>query len=77
MIRCRVAANPEAKTPGLIPQPGTHWQGLRAGSRIAPVMCPEHEDQKAGACPSCTHHASPDPAARAAEVRQAIKEAKK
>lgn len=59
---CRVAGNPEAKTPGLIPQPGTHWQGLAAGKTIAAPMCPEHEQHKAAACPECAAQAVPRPA---------------
>ena len=58
---CRVASNPQAKTPGLIPEPGTHWQGLAAGQRIAPVRCPEHPQQKAAACPDCAEEATPKP----------------
>lgn len=50
---CRCAADPGMRTPGLIPEPGPHWQGTPAGSRLAPVMCNNHPDHKAGGCPDC------------------------
>lgn len=49
----RVAANPEAKTPGLIPAPGPHWQALRSGARLAPIDCPEHPGNPSGRCRPC------------------------
>lgn len=57
----RVATDPEARTPGLIPAPGPHWQGTRSGSRIAPVRCPEHDDQPASRCTRCREEAVPPP----------------
>ena len=56
---CRCAADPDMRTPGLIPTPGPHWQGLAAGSRLAPVMCVTHPEQKAGSCPACFKAAVP------------------
>ena len=50
---CRVAANTAAKTPGLIPEPGAHWQGTAVGQRQAPVMCPDHPDQRLTRCTAC------------------------
>lgn len=49
----RVAANPDANTPGLIPQPGTHWQQTTVAGRIAPPACHDHPDQPAGRCLDC------------------------
>jgi len=59
---CRIAANPDAHTPGLIPTPGTHWQGTTAGLRPVPIMCIRHPDQKAGHCLKCFKAARPKPA---------------
>jgi len=56
---CRVAANPDMRTPALIGDPGPHWQGLAAGSRLAPQMCVTHPEQKAGACVECFKAAVP------------------
>ena len=56
---CRCAANPDMRTPALIADPGPHWQGLAAGSRLAPVMCTEHPEQKAGSCAECFKAAVP------------------
>jgi len=58
---CRCAANPDMRTPSLIADPGPHWQGLAAGSRLAPVMCVTHPEQKAGSCPECFKAAVPRP----------------
>lgn len=49
----RVAANPEANTPGLIPSPGPHWQGTVVASRIPPTMCGIHPEHRALGCPEC------------------------
>ena len=59
---CRCAANPDMRTPSLIADPGPHWQGLAAGSRLAPAMCVEHPEQKAGSCQECVKAAVPKPA---------------
>jgi len=56
---CRCAANPDMRTPALIADPGPHWQGLAAGSRLAPVMCVTHPEQKAGSCAECVKAAVP------------------
>ena len=58
---CRCAANPDMRTPALIADPGPHWHGLAAGSRLAPVMCVTHPEQKAGGCPECVKAAVPRP----------------
>jgi len=59
---CRVAANEQIRTPALIAEPGPHWQGLTAGSRLAPVMCQDHPERKAGGCPECWEARRPPPA---------------
>ena len=56
---CRCAANPDMRTPALIADPGPHWLGLAAGSRLAPVMCVAHPARKAGGCPECFKAAVP------------------
>ena len=59
---CRCAANEDMRTPALIADPGPHWHGLAAGSRLAPVMCVTHPEQKAGSCEACVKAAVPKPA---------------
>lgn len=59
---CRCAADQSMRTPGLMPTPGPHWAGTPAGSRLAPVMCSEHPERKAGGCPECVAAAVPKPA---------------
>ena len=56
---CRVAANEGMRTPALIADPGPHWLGLAAGSRLAPQMCVTHPEQKAGSCAECFKAAVP------------------
>ena len=58
---CRCAADLTMRTPGLIPTPGPHWQGTPAGSRLAPVMCSEHPERKAGGCVDCLAASVPRP----------------
>ncbi|MFK5691309.1 hypothetical protein ACI3EY_16750 [Ornithinimicrobium sp. LYQ92] len=49
----RAAADPEAKTPGLIPAPGPHWATTATGRRTPPTMCGVHPDHRAAFCPDC------------------------
>ena len=70
---CRVAANWEARTPALIAEPGTHWQGLATGQRLAPVMCPEHPDQRLGLCRPCVDARTPMPD----EIRELARQARR
>jgi hypothetical protein len=56
---CRVAANEGIRSPSLIADPGPHWLGLAAGSRLAPQMCVTHPEQKAGSCRECFKAAVP------------------
>ena len=56
---CRCAADLEMSTPGLISQPGVHWQGTTVAKRPVPVMCQTHPAQKAGGCVECFKAAVP------------------
>lgn len=58
---CRCAANPQMRTPALIPEPGPHWQGTETGQRMAPVMCVEHPQHPARNCLECVALAVPPP----------------
>lgn len=49
----RAAANLEARTPGLIPQPGPHWQQTTAGKNLPPTPCGVHPAHPALGCPEC------------------------
>ena len=57
----RVACDRDARTPGVIPAPGPHWQALRSGQRHAPIPCPFHDDQPASRCTTCRAEAVPPP----------------
>ena len=57
----RAACDKDARTPGVIPAPGPHWQALRAGSRLAPIDCPEHPGEPSGRCTECRKEAVPPP----------------
>ena len=57
----RAAVDKNARTPGVIPAPGPHWQELRSGTRLAPIPCPFHDDQPASRCKSCAEEATPPP----------------
>ena len=59
---CRCASDLEMATPGLIPQPGQHWQGTTVAKRPIPVMCSEHSGHKAGDCRVCASLAIERPA---------------
>ena len=57
----RAAVDRDARTPGVIPAPGPHWQALRSGTRQAPIECPEHPGQPSGRCRPCAdQRATPD-----------------
>lgn len=74
---CRLAANPDLRTPAILPDPGTHWQGTLTGSRPAPVMCPDHPTWKASACtdsgPCRAASDAADHAAGVAAVKAALR----
>ena len=59
---CRCAANPDMRTPALIADPGPHWLGLAAGTRLAQQMCVMHPARKAGGCVDCQSMSVPKPA---------------
>ena len=65
----RAAVDKDARTPGVIPAPGPHWQALRSGTRLAPIPCPEHPDQPAGRCQPCAaERATPEQIKQAREL---------
>ena len=65
----RAACDKDARTPGLIPAPGPHWQALRSGARLAPIKCPVHTDQPAGRCEPCAaERATPEQIRQAREL---------
>jgi hypothetical protein len=69
---CRLAANPDLRTPAVLADPGTHWANTTVASRTPPVMCPEHVTQPARDCPDCRAQAVTDKVAvseLAAKVR--------
>ena len=57
----RAACDKDARTPGVIPSPGPHWQALRSGSRQTPIPCPYHDDQPASRCTRCRDDRTPAP----------------
>ncbi len=73
-----VAANPEAKTPGLIARPGRHWPELGDGKRRPPtrittdVPCPDHEGQTMP-CPDCRAESRPPTDDDLAAARAAVR----
>jgi len=74
---CRIAGNPQAKSPGLIPHPGTHWQGTAVAARPVPVMCLTHTNQPRGRCKACEAASEGvDHAALAAAARKTLTAAK-
>lgn len=74
---CRLAANPDARTPALLPEPGTHWQGTSTGQRPAPLMCPDHPQHRLTRCPDCQALLTDtDHTAGAQRVRDALTKAR-
>lgn len=49
---CRLAGNHDAKTPGLLPMPGNHWQGTTVATKPVPKNCDEH-GEPLGRCTGC------------------------
>lgn len=65
----RAACDKEARTPGVIPHPGPHWQALRSGSRQAPIPCPTHPGEPSGRCKECAaERATPEQIKQAREL---------
>lgn len=74
---CRVAGKADTRTPGLIAQPGAHWQGTVTGGRSLPLFCLTHSDQPLGRCTVCDAEAlAVDHAAGLAAVREQLAAAK-
>lgn len=79
----RLAGNLQARTPGMLHQPGAHWSVPTQGGPTVSVIktrCGEHPAHPAARCPECPSQedvAKVDHAARAAEVKAALREAKR
>ena len=59
---CRLAENPELRTPAMLADQGSHWGGTTVAKLTPPVTCPDHPGEKAGACRVCESAAVPPPA---------------
>lgn len=75
-----IAANPEARTPGLLDHEGPHWEHARGTIHMAkprpPVAadtndpwCPDHPDHRLSNCPECRPHKTAMPP----QIKAAIK----
>ena len=79
----RLAGNLQARTPGMLHQPGAHWSVPTQGGPTVSVIqtrCGEHPAHPASRCPECPSPADVarvDHAARAAEVRAALRATKR
>ena len=74
----RLAGDLKARTPGLLPKPGSHWRAPAEGGPTVSVIatrCGEHPTRRALDCPECAETASADPTEGAAAVRAALREA--
>ena len=74
----RLAGDLKARTPGLLPKPGSHWRAPAEGGPTVSVIatrCGEHPARRALDCPECAETASADPTEGAAAVRAALREA--
>ena len=75
----RLAGNLQARTPGMLHQPGAHWSVPTQGGPTVSVIqtrCGEHPAHPASRCPECPSPADVarvDHAARAAEVKAALR----
>ncbi len=75
----RLAGNLQVRTPGMLSQPGAHWRAPADGGPTVSVVvtrCGEHPAHPAAHCPECPSPADVakvDPAARAAEVKAALR----
>ena len=79
----RLAGNLQVRTPGMLSQPGAHWRAPADGGPTVSVVvtrCGEHPAHPAAHCPECPSPADVarvDHAARAAEVRAALRATKR
>ena len=80
---CRLASNLKLRNPGMLSQPGAHWRAPAEGGPTVSVVvtrCGEHPEHPAARCPECPSPADVarvDHAARAAEVRAALRATKR
>ena len=76
---CRLASNLKLRNPGMLSQPGAHWRAPAEGGPTVSVVvtrCGEHPAHPAAHCPECPSPADVakvDHAARAAEVKAALR----
>ena len=74
-----IAANPDARTPGLLDHEGPHWDHARGNILAKPKppapaptndpWCPDHPDHRLSNCPACKPAKTPMPA----DIKAAIK----
>jgi len=73
----RLAGDLKARTPGLLPKPGSHWRAPAEGGPTVSVIatrCGEHPAHLARACPDCAAEvAGVDHAAHAADLRRQLR----
>lgn len=75
----RLAGDLKVRTPGMLAQPGKHWRAPAEGGPTVSVIqtrCGEHPAHTAARCPECpslADVAKVDHAARAAEVKAALR----
>ena len=75
----RLAGDLKVRTPGMLAQPGKHWRAPAEGGPTVSVVvtrCGEHPAHPAAHCPECPSPADVakvDHAARAAEVKAALR----
>ncbi len=75
----RLAGDLKVRTPGMLAQPGKHWRAPAEGGPTVSVVvtrCGEHPEHPAARCPECPSPADVakvDHAARAAEVKAALR----
>ena len=77
---CRLASNLKLRNPGMLSQPGAHWSVPTQGGPTVSVIqtrCGEHPEHPAARCPLCETRGEVDHAARAAEVRAALRATKR
>ena len=78
----RLAGDLKARTPGLLPKPGSHWRAPAEGGPTVSVVvtrCGEHPEHPAARCPACeeANRGEVDHQAGVAAVREALRSAAK
>ena len=74
----RLAGNLQARTPGMLHQPGAHWSVPTQGGPTVSVIqtrCGEHPAHPAARCPLCETRGEVDHDAGVAAVREALRSA--